>query len=342
MLLSIIIPVYNVESCLRECLDSLFAQDLDNCEVIAVNDGSTDGSRAILQEYNEKYPSIITVFDQANGGQGLARNLGAEHAQGDFFYFMDSDDYLKSHAIATIKQAIEVADKVDVVYLDCVVTNQGKRLWTHGKKSILTMNLRSFFGYAYNCGMGILANPYSYVYSSSYWRKIGLHYEGGLKYEDALFNYQLFVREDGTIKTVHVEEPFYVYRVGREGSTTTKITLKNFTDKQRIRKTADSVWEDNGIEDIAYYHMLFEEIVYMFYEANKTGFIKQYRKYWDKEDARIMRKGVSNRREYGLWLLVKQNPIWMARYYANELPSFARRLTNVWLTVCTKRLYHNG
>jgi len=342
MLLSIIIPVYNVEPYLRECLNSIFSQDLTDCEVIAVNDGSTDGSRATLQEYKEKYPQIITVFDQANGGQGSARNLGAEYAQGDFFYFMDSDDYLKPHALISIKQAIAASEKADVIYFDCIVTDRGKRCGLHGEKFYPLMSFRSLCNYAYQHGIGIAATPVSYVYSSSYWRKKGLHYEGGLKYEDALFNYQLFAREDGTIKTVHVEEPFYVYRVGREGSTTTKLTLENFTDKQRIRKIANCVWKDNGIEDIAYYHMLFEESVYMFYEANTSGFIKQYRKYWDKEDTSVMRKGVSNKREYGLWLLVKQNPIWMARYYANDLPSFARRLTNVWLTVCTKRLYHNG
>ncbi len=332
MLLSIIIPVYNVEPYLRECLDSVFAQDLTDCEVIAVNDGSSDGSRAILEEYEREYMDVLKVFDKANGGQSSARNLGVGHAMGDYFYFMDSDDYLMPHAILTIKQAIETSEKADVFYFDCIVTDKGERWETHHQINIPVMGVRSFFKYSYDHSMSIAANPVSYVYSSIYWRKSGLHYVEGLKYEDALFKYQLFVREDGTIKAVHVEEPFYVYRIGREGSTTTKLTLKNFTDKQFIRKTADCLWKELSIEDAAYYHELYEACVFMMYEAYKSGLISQHRKFWDRDDVRIMRKGVTSGREYGIWLLTKANPVWMARYYANELAAWRRRVTNVMLS----------
>ena len=318
-------------------MDSVFAQDLTDCEVIAVNDGSTDGSRAILDEYKTKHPGLLRIVDKANGGQSSARNLGVELAEGEWLYFMDSDDYLKPHAVGLIKHEIESSEKVDVIYYwDCIVTDKGERWGVHKERGIPVMSLRSFFSYAYNHKIGIAANPIAYVYLSSFWKRSGMRYEEGLKYEDALFKYQLFALENGTIKGTHVEEPFYVYRIGREGSTTTKLTLKNFTDKQRIRKQADRLWKEKGIDSVAYYHELYGACAFMLYEAYKSGLIRQHRKFWDSDDVRIMRKGVSNDKEYGLWLLAKLSPKWMARYYANELPTWRRRMTNVMLSFCKK------
>ena len=336
MLLSIIIPVYNVEPYLGECLDSVFAQDLTDCEVVAVNDGSTDGSRAILEAYKASYPEVLTVVDKTNGGLSSARNAGVEVAKGDYFYFLDSDDYLKPHALSSIRQTIEASEGADVVFLDCMVTDQGKRWAKHKLTNVPLMDFRSFFRYAYEHRMSIAPNAVTYLFSNAYWLKVGLHFDEGIKYEDAMFKFRLFVRDDGTIKVVHVEEPFYVYRVGREDSITTIVTLKNLTDKQYIRKTADRLWKEEGIDDVSYYHMLYDSCTYMLFEAYKSGLIRQYLKFWDHDDVRIMRKGVSNEREYGLWLLAKLNPKWMARYYANELPAWRRRMTNVILTYCTK------
>lgn len=337
MLLSIVIPVYNVEPYLRECLDSVFAQDLTDCEVVAVNDGSTDGSRAILEEYKASHPEVLTVVDKVNGGLSSARNAGVEMAKGDYYYFLDSDDYLKPHALASIRQVVEVSEGADVVFMDCMVTDQGRRWGKHKRNDAPLMDFQSFFRFAYKHKMGISPNAVTYLYSSAYWRKAGLHFEEGIKYEDALFKYQLYARNDGTVKAVHVEKPFYVYRVGREGSITTKLTLKNFTDRQIARKMVDRLWKEARIGDVAYYHELYEACTYMLYEAYKSGLIRQYRQFWDRDDVRIMRNGVSNEREYGLWLLAKLNPKWMARYYANELPAWRRRMTNVILSYVAAR-----
>ena len=337
MFLSIIIPVYNVEPYLRECLDSVFAQDLSDCEVIAVNDGSTDDSRAILEEYKISHPEVLIIVDKSNGGLSSARNAGVETSKGDYCYFLDSDDYLKPHALASIRQAVEDSEGADAVFMDCMVTDQGKRWAKHKESNVPLMDFRSFFQYAYEHKMCIAPNAVTYLFSSAYWRKAGLHFEEGIKYEDAMFKFRLFVRDDGTIKVVHVEKPFYVYRVGREDSITTIVTLKNLTDKQYLRKTADRLWKEVGIDDVSYYHMLYDLCTYMLYEAYKSGLIRQHRKYWDRDDVRIMRKGVSNEREYGLWLLAKLNPKWMAQYYANELPAWRRRMTNVMLSNAAAR-----
>ena len=89
---SIIIPVYNVERYLRQCLDSAMNQTLRDIEIICVDDGSTDGSGRILDEY-ASVDSRFVIVHQANGGLSDARNSGITRATGDFIVFLDSDDF---------------------------------------------------------------------------------------------------------------------------------------------------------------------------------------------------------------------------------------------------------
>lgn len=91
--ISIIVPVYNVENYLRECLDSLINQTLTDIEIICVDDGSTDNSLAILEEYQTK-DSRIKIFTQKNQGVSVARNLGIKKATSEYIFFVDSDDWI--------------------------------------------------------------------------------------------------------------------------------------------------------------------------------------------------------------------------------------------------------
>lgn len=94
-LVSVVVPVYNSKLYLRKCLDSLVNQAMSEIEIIAVDDGSTDGSSYILDEYAERYPSLV-VIHQSNHGQGPARNAGVSVARGDYIGFVDSDDYVNA------------------------------------------------------------------------------------------------------------------------------------------------------------------------------------------------------------------------------------------------------
>lgn len=94
MKLSIIVPIYNVEKYLVKCLDSLVNQTFSDFEILLVNDGSTDTSLEIANNYKNNYPDLIRVFTKPNGGLSDARNYGINHAQGDFLSFIDSDDYV--------------------------------------------------------------------------------------------------------------------------------------------------------------------------------------------------------------------------------------------------------
>ena len=106
--LSVVMPVHNVEAFLREALDTVLTQSLHNLEVIAVDDGSTDGCLAILREFERRDPRV-RVFTQTNSGQGIARNVGVQHAQGEFLAFIDSDDTIPpgsfEHMVATLRRS---------------------------------------------------------------------------------------------------------------------------------------------------------------------------------------------------------------------------------------------
>ena len=92
--ISVIIPVYNTQEYLRECIDSVLNQNFQDIEIICINDGSTDNSQDILDEYHKK-DIRFKVFTQKNQGLAKSRNVGLNHAKGEYVIFLDSDDYLK-------------------------------------------------------------------------------------------------------------------------------------------------------------------------------------------------------------------------------------------------------
>lgn len=94
MILSVVIPIYNVEATLRRCLDSVILQSIPNCELILVDDGSTDESGCVADEYADRYAHVVCYHKQ-NGGLSDARNYGIERAHGDYITFVDSDDELQ-------------------------------------------------------------------------------------------------------------------------------------------------------------------------------------------------------------------------------------------------------
>ena len=113
-MISVIIPVYNVEPYLRKCLDSIVNQTYRDLEILVVDDGSTDGSGAICDSYAEKDERVV-VFHTENRGLSAARNLGLDNAKGEWINFLDSDDWMDSECF---EFAISVAEdkKADLVF----------------------------------------------------------------------------------------------------------------------------------------------------------------------------------------------------------------------------------
>lgn len=108
MRFSIIIPVYNVKDYLEKCVESVLVQDCSDCEILLVDDGSTDGaSGEICDRYAQQRSDCIRVIHKPNGGLGDARNVGIEETAGDYVIFLDSDDYLEPTTLTVLREAID-------------------------------------------------------------------------------------------------------------------------------------------------------------------------------------------------------------------------------------------
>ena len=130
--LSIVVPIYNVEKYLKRCLDSICVSEvLSDIEVILVNDGSKDNSIKIMKEYEKKYPNTIILIDKENGGHGSAVNAGIEHASGLYFKVVDSDDWVSQSAYMQIlnrlKELLESGSFIDMFISNFVYEKEGEK-----------------------------------------------------------------------------------------------------------------------------------------------------------------------------------------------------------------------
>lgn len=135
-LISIIVPVYNMETLLRRCLDSILNQSYYNLEIILINDESTDGSEGICNEYCKK-DNRITVIHKKNGGLSAARNTGINNAKGRYIAFIDSDDFVHQEFIKILYKSI-VENHADIAICDYEKGNSDV-LHFHGKGDLFLL-----------------------------------------------------------------------------------------------------------------------------------------------------------------------------------------------------------
>lgn len=330
-LLSLIIPVYNVEKYLRECLDSLLQQDLTACEVLCVNDGSTDGSFAILQEYQGAHPDVFRVFTQTNQGQAAARNKALDEAKGEFVVFLDSDDYYLPDAIATIMTYIKKYPHADVFYWDCAVTTEGNRYYTLPHVSPVEQKIIEYYDWEYD---QYTTTPAGCVWGGAYRKAFldmnHLRMRPGVYYEDELFIFSIFTCQ-GNVLALHLNQPFYYYRTGRDGSTVTSLREKNFKDRMTVTCEMNNVLQQSQCITEARRHKIFSMYLQNIIEGYQYGFIALITKMLTKEDIAIMSVGTMSQHEKKLLRLLKISPRLMAAYKTNHLPSLIRRFINVFV-----------
>lgn len=189
---SVILPIYNVASYLEETFESLIGQTMKDIEIIAVNDGSTDCSEAIIKKYQEKDNRII-YFSQENKGQSAARNLALHYAQGEYVYMMDSDDILKDNDALQVCYNYAEKNKADFIFFDGEsfsergvdrISRNTKR--THLVEENVKCNGESLLNLVldtqtHNCVVWLLFIRKSFLNS------IDLHFYEGIIHEDELF-----------------------------------------------------------------------------------------------------------------------------------------------------------
>jgi glycosyltransferase involved in cell wall biosynthesis len=330
MQISIIIPVYNTEAYLRQCLDSVLVDNAFTGQVICVNDGSTDGSLTILEEYRKKYPNV-EVYSQENQGQSVARNVGLDKATGDYVLFLDSDDYYLSHAIETVNKFIEDNPDVDFFYMDCACDENGKSVYLFPITDPVKMPLKSFYEFEYEhysiTPMGCVCGGF---YKREFIERNHLRMLPHVRFEDELFMMQLFLCE-GICYALHIDRPFYIYRIGREGATTAKYTLQHFIERRIIAKACYNAICEADMMTESRRHQVFALFEENLIHAYGSGYIRDITKIFNSDDLRIMEACVTSERDKKLCKLASISPRLMAAYRTEALPSFIRRLINRWL-----------
>lgn len=331
IILSIIIPVYNVENYIRECLDSIFAQDFTACEVICVNDGSTDRSLDILDEYQMLYPDYMTVLLQDNQGQAVARNRALDCAKGEYVAFLDSDDFYLPHAIETILGLIKHNPTADVIYTDCAQTTSGNRFYTLLHNTPVEKNLIEYYDWEYEryhtTPRGCVCGG---IYKLDFLNKYNLRMLRGVYYEDELYIFSLYTKR-GTVVAMHIAHPYYYYRLGREGSTVTSLNEKNFRDRMIVAREMNIILHKSTYITESRQHTIWGLYLENIIEGYQHGFIKLVTKLLTKEDIIIMEAGALSQHEKKLLRLLKISPRLMAAYKTNQLPSLIRRFINIFI-----------
>ena len=327
MKISIIIPVYNTEAYLRQCLDSVLVDNAFTGQITCVNDGSTDGSLDILEEYRSRY-SNLEVYNQENQGQSFARNTGLDHATGDYVLFLDSDDYYSSGAITYLTGLAKKNPEVDFFYMDCAVITNGKRYYTLRHKEPVKMPLVKYYEYEFaqygSTPAGCVCGGF---YKREFIERNHLRMLPGCRYEDELFIYKVFMKE-GTCMAMHVDEPFYNYRIGREGATTSRYTLKHFLERRTIVHACYKAMLDADMQTEARKKKLFDLCEENLLQAYLNDFKREIPKIFTKEDVIILKACVTNERDNKLSRLASISPKLIARYRTEDLPEFIRRIIN--------------
>ena len=201
---SIILPVYNVEKYLSACLDSLLAQTLEEIEIVAVNDGSTDGSLQILQAYQSLNPEKLFTFSTENHGVSRARNYGFAHSHGEYVWFVDSDDFVEPDACRLLYEKA-TADGNDLV------------LFRYYNVDSETGIRKEYIASCHNQNFRVADKPYELPAISPYpWIKFihrdlfnGLCFPEGIRFEDLPVAYLLAVKARSI---GYVDQCFYNYR----------------------------------------------------------------------------------------------------------------------------------
>jgi glycosyltransferase involved in cell wall biosynthesis len=245
-MVSVVMPVYNTEKYLRRCLDALVSQTIPHSEleIIAVNDGSTDGSPDILAEYQEKYPQLIKVFHKPNGGQATARNLGIRKASGEYIGFADSDDYVDVTMFDKLyKLALsENADLVECHYHSMLEQSAGdgefptyKEIGTRGTIKAHE-NVRELF-------LDPQVSPWNKLYRKSILVDNDVFFPEGMIYEDTAFYIKSlpYIR-----KHAYLDEKLVYYSV-RPSSTMTKNLGAKVGDIFKVLDDINDYYHRNNI-----------------------------------------------------------------------------------------------
>ena len=216
MKISIVLPIYNVEKYLPDCINSIIDQkSSDECEIILVNDGSTDNSPSLCDAYASEY-SNIKVFHKKNGGLSDTRNYGLKYATGEYILFVDSDDCLCQNALSEFNKELELSNP-DIIIGDAVVIDEDGNKVEKSDFQYIHKGLKRGVNYS---GFQVIREQLSYgvmqttvwlgLYRREFLLENRLFFQNGLLHEDELWTPTVFIKAN---EVKYIPSVFYAYRI---------------------------------------------------------------------------------------------------------------------------------
>ena len=245
--LSIIVPVYNVEKYLRECVDSILNQKFQDFELILVNDGSSDSSGLLCDEYSDKDTRIKTLHKK-NGGQSSARNMGIDIAVGDYIGFVDSDDWIHENMYEKlIKHGFEYGSDIVACNFWVMKKDGGFEPYNKNTKNYEFTQSEAMAEIYKN--KILTFSPCNKIYKSHLFNK--LKFIEGIILEDKDISYKLIYNSN---KVSYIEECLYFYRYNNESTLRRSFSNKRL-DEYKVQVDMYNFYKKNypEISELVYY-----------------------------------------------------------------------------------------
>ncbi len=266
--LSIIIPVYDVDDYLNECLDSILSQSFTDFEVICVNDGSTDNSLEILNKYKEKDNRIV-VINKSNERSGVARNYGLQIARGEYVYFADADDILIKDALNIIVKAAD-EKQTDILIFGAYSYYDGKkRKGGYSADKLPKKYLNKVFSYK-DIKSRIFKFPstaWTKLYRRDFLLKYNIRFQEIRAGQDQLLFFHSMIKAE---RIALLPKNLYLYRKNRAGSVTAHKKKQNYSPIY-VFEAIEKLLKDEGV---------FEEYKWIFvngYFSKATSWLGKFR-----------------------------------------------------------------
>lgn len=272
-MISIVVPVYNAERSIHKCIDSIVNQTFEDLEIILVNDGSKDNSGLICDEYAKK-DNRIKVVHKENGGVSSARNSGLDIMTGQYFCFIDSDDYIEKDMIEKLYKAIsESGAEIAICGYKRFCNNEIKCHYENKGDIVGKIGIADFV--AKNCLNWLVSTPWAKLYTTTYLSNVRFDESMSLG-EDTKFNLNFFEYIE---KITIVDECLYCY-VDTEGSLTNTYKEGYFDAICKLYKVVAEFIQNHSVNGKKIYININYKIFfysYKFINANieRTGFIQQ-------------------------------------------------------------------